>query len=79
MLFACSEQVRECGVGLAGVNVFPTTESGDLCVTDIAVKTGEDERTDQLCLASMYEIKLYVFIWIITFKQAYKEYLFIVQ
>ncbi|XP_053374822.1 uncharacterized protein LOC123563934 isoform X2 [Mercenaria mercenaria] len=46
------EQVKECGAGMTGIHVFKTTEVGNKCVTDVAIKTSEDGNTDTLCISA---------------------------
>ncbi|KAL4237887.1 hypothetical protein ACF0H5_002597 [Mactra antiquata] len=46
------EQVRECETRIGGTYVFPTQDANDLCVTDIAVKTGELHHVDEICVTA---------------------------
>lgn len=51
-----SSQTSECGDGEHGVHVFQTNLVGDVCVTDVAVKTGSSGPL-QLCISSGYKDK----------------------
>lgn len=47
-----SGSVKQCGDGMPGVHIFPSTDSGGICVTDVAIATGDDGITDTLCISS---------------------------
>ncbi|XP_060551360.1 uncharacterized protein LOC132712939 [Ruditapes philippinarum] len=46
------EQLKECGEGLAGTHVFTTENIDNKCVTNVAIRTSGDEKTESLCISA---------------------------